>query len=84
MRNCPFCGSEKVSNELVVHEKSLGKGGNFTYRICSKCGSMYLEDIPQNLDTYYDNKEYYSFKNNKSKLWELTVSHSLCILPYLY
>ncbi len=76
LRSCPFCGSEKISNELVAHEKSFGKGGNFTYGICSKCGSMYLEDISYNLNLYYDNEEYYSFKNSKSILWEFVVKHS--------
>ena len=76
MKSCPFCGSDEFSSTLIVHEKLLGKGGNFPYCVCEKCGSMYLSQVPNDLSEYYNNSEYYSCNRNESLLRNFIVKYS--------
>ena len=76
MKSCPICGSDEFSSTLIVHEKLLGKGGDFTYCVCKKCGSMYLSQVPNDLSEYYTNSDYYSFNRNESLLRNFVVKYS--------
>ncbi|MEN9685322.1 MAG: hypothetical protein RLZZ28_1108 [Bacteroidota bacterium] len=59
---CKLCGNN-LNNELFkVKELQLGLDEYFNYQLCASCGSMQLEDIPENLGRYYPNEDYYSFK----------------------
>lgn len=68
MGECKFCGS---SNQVLFEakERMFGMGGEFFYAECLNCGSLQLENIPEDLSPYYSNAAYYSFnKLNKSDL----------------
>lgn len=68
MGSCKFCGS---NNRVLFEatERMFGQGGEFTYSECLDCGSLQLENIPEDLTPYYSNTAYYSFnKLNESDL----------------
>jgi SAM-dependent methyltransferase len=46
----------------------------FTYRSCLGCGSLYIDQIPSNLATYYSSANYYSFSPLvESQAWKRTI-----------
>lgn len=68
MGQCKFCGS---SSQVLFEakERMFRMGGEFIYAECLNCGSLQLENIPEDLSPYYSNAAYYSFSNlNKSNL----------------
>jgi len=54
---------------LKQKRECLEWGATFNYAECLNCGSLQLENIPEDLSPYYSNAAYYSFsKLNKSDL----------------
>jgi SAM-dependent methyltransferase len=58
---CILCGNTDDNVLYHVKELQLGLGEDFTYQLCGNCGSMQLQDVPENLSKYYPNEDYYSF-----------------------
>ncbi len=58
---CILC-SNTINNQLYkVKELQLGLTEYFQYQLCGACGTMQLQDIPDDLSKYYPNEDYYSF-----------------------
>ena len=65
MKTCRIC---KCSDDHPVYsgqEVRLGLGDIFSYFCCNQCGCLQIEEIPSNIQKYYEN--YYSLKNNDGK-----------------
>ena len=61
---CILCGNNHNNELFRVKELQLGLDEYFNYQLCRTCGSMQLQDVPENLGKYYPNEDYYSFKLN--------------------
>lgn len=61
---CILCGNTKQNELFKIKELQLGLEEYFDYQLCGACGSMQLQEIPENLGKYYPNEDYYSFKLN--------------------
>jgi SAM-dependent methyltransferase len=59
---CIICNNTGDNETFVIRELQLGLGEEFTYQLCSACGTMQLLDPPADLGRYYPNEDYYSFK----------------------
>lgn len=59
---CILCGNTNNNKSYTVKELQLGLDEYFEYQLCGSCGSMQLQDVPDNLGKYYPNEDYYSFK----------------------
>eukprot|EP01136_Pigoraptor_vietnamica_P016531 Opistho-1_new@60585 len=59
---CLLCGNTDNNQLYKVKELQLGLEEYFNYQLCGSCGSMQLQDVPDNLGKYYPNEDYYSFK----------------------
>ncbi|WP_439488116.1 class I SAM-dependent methyltransferase [Algoriphagus sp.] len=57
---CKFCGSLNNAS-FEATERMFGLGGSFAYSECLDCGSLQMDEIPQNLGEYYQRTGYYSF-----------------------
>ncbi|MDI1321654.1 MAG: class I SAM-dependent methyltransferase [Algoriphagus sp.] len=60
MNKCKFCESNN-HKFFEAKERMLGLGGDFTYAECLSCGSLQLDQIPEDLSPYYSSSNYYSF-----------------------
>jgi SAM-dependent methyltransferase len=60
MSKCKFCDS---TNQIFFEakERMFGMEGEFRYAECLDCGSLQLDQIPEDLSPYYSNSAYYSF-----------------------
>ncbi len=61
---CTLCGNTHNNDLFRVKELQLGLDEYFEYQLCGSCGSMQLQNVPENLGKYYPNEDYYSFKLN--------------------
>lgn len=61
---CILCGNQNTNQLYTVKELQLGLDEYFEYQLCGSCGSMQLQDVPENLGKYYPNEDYYSFNLN--------------------
>ncbi len=61
---CTLCGNTHNNELFRVKELQLGLDEYFEYQLCGSCGSMQLQNVPENLGKYYPNEDYYSFKLN--------------------
>ncbi len=61
---CTLCGNTHNNELFRVKELQLGLDEYFEYQFCGSCGSMQLQNVPENLGKYYPNEDYYSFKLN--------------------
>ena len=59
---CILCGNTTHNRLYTVKELQLGLDEYFEYQLCGSCGSMQLQNVPENLGKYYPNEDYYSFK----------------------
>ena len=57
-----LCGNHTNNRLYTVNELQLGLDESFEYQLCGSCGSMQLQNVPENLGKYYPNEDYYSFK----------------------
>jgi SAM-dependent methyltransferase len=58
---CVVCGSGVGDVEHRVDEAMFRTGESFIYRECSRCGSLRISKVPDDLASYYDKDRYYSF-----------------------
>lgn len=63
---CNICKNENGLKRMMITEMMHEGKEVFSYRYCQTCGTLSLEDIPANMELYYNSK-YYSFNENK---WE--------------
>jgi SAM-dependent methyltransferase len=56
---CKFCQSSQQI-KFSATERMLGLGGSFRYSECLSCGSLQLDDLPEDFSIYYPTA-YYSF-----------------------
>ncbi len=59
MRKCEVCGGADFST-VLAKERMFGLNDSFEYWECNFCKSLFLQNIPVNLDKYYP-FNYYSF-----------------------
>lgn len=57
---CRICGNTDGNQAYLVREMMFGLRDDFTYRECSRCGCLQLEDPPRDMHRYYP-AGYYSF-----------------------
>lgn len=60
MYTCRICGKEGDDVVELVNVRT-DLNSSFKYFRCSNCGCIQIIDVPNNLDKYYNNNEYYSF-----------------------
>lgn len=56
---CAICGGREATG-LVIQERMYGTREPFDYWECSRCGTVQIDAIPENLADYYPS-DYYSF-----------------------
>jgi SAM-dependent methyltransferase len=61
---CIICGNTENNQLFTIKELQLGLDEYFEYQLCGSCGTMQLQNIPQDLGKYYPNEDYYSFNLN--------------------
>jgi len=70
--DCVFCGSSQPHERFMLRERMFGLPGEFAYLLCSGCGAMRIESVPDHLADYYP-EDYYSF----DEPWVLSYSAGL-------
>lgn len=80
--SCKFCGSSQLK-DFTAQERMLGMGGDFHYAECLSCGSLQLENIPEDLSVYYP-PSYYSFLGLKTSGYLLRLLKQLRIRSFLW
>jgi SAM-dependent methyltransferase len=58
---CILCGNTTNNKLYTIKELQLGLDEYFEYQLCGACGTMQLQNIPDDLGKYYPNEDYYSF-----------------------
>ncbi len=58
VRHCPLCNAPPREEQTHAREMMFGLRHQFTYRRCSRCGSLWLSEIPQDLALYYGPRYY--------------------------
>lgn len=51
---CPICNNKEENKEFTVKEMQYGLREEFKYIECSKCGCLFIKNIPNNMGKYYD------------------------------
>ena len=51
---CQICNNDKNNKIYIVKEMQQGLREEFEYIECSKCGCLFIKEIPQNISKYYD------------------------------
>ena len=64
---CLICQNTTNNETITVKELQLGLGDTFEYQRCGKCGSMQLQNPPDDFSRYYPNDDYYSFNLEQKK-----------------
>lgn len=64
MTICNICGGK--TKKIEVKEQMLGLHEIFQYNQCIECGHAHLNNSPENIEKYYNSKEYYSFSSKNS------------------
>ena len=64
---CLICQNTTNNETITVKELQLGLGDTFEYQRCGKCGSMQLQNPPDDFSRYYPNEDYYSFNLEQKK-----------------
>src|ERR1035437_3435001 len=62
MIRCNICGGETIA--IQVMEQMLGLKEKFIYYQCKNCGHTHLNQLPENLEKYYNKETYYSFSKS--------------------
>ncbi len=66
--DCVACGTDgRGATRFEARETQDMTGETFTYRLCEGCGSLQIEEVPEDLGRYYDASSYSSF-NVKASL----------------
>ena len=51
---CPICDNDENNSIVIVKEMQQGFREKFEYVECSKCGCLFIKEIPDNISKYYD------------------------------
>lgn len=51
---CPICDNNKENKSYMIKEMLQGFREEFEYVECSNCGCLFIKEIPENIDKYYD------------------------------
>jgi len=62
---CRICGKSDDNRKYVVKEMMFGSHEEFEYFLCSECGCLQINHIPEDLSRFYP-PTYYSFNPNIS------------------
>lgn len=54
MMICPICNNNANNTTYIVREMQLDFEEEFEYIECSKCGCLFIKDIPEDMRKYYD------------------------------
>ena len=63
---CQICENSENNTQYEVREMMLGLRDKHTYFECSDCGCLQLAKIPENIQDYYPNEDYYSYDEVKA------------------
>lgn len=82
MSKCKFCES---TNQIFfeVKERMFGIGGDFRYAECLDCGSLQLDQIPEDLSPYYSHADYYSFGKLVESPWIIRILKAIRMRLFL-
>ena len=62
---CRICDNKDGNTIYKVREMMLGLRDIHNYFECSNCGCLQIVDIPENIQEYYPNEDYYSYNEVK-------------------
>jgi 2-polyprenyl-3-methyl-5-hydroxy-6-metoxy-1,4-benzoquinol methylase len=66
--HCPFCSQSNVQLQLMAADyNKLDTVEKFAYYKCHSCGTTFLETIPENLQSYYEQSSYSAYATARSK-----------------
>ena len=51
---CPICNNGENNKQFMVKEMQQGLREEFEYVECSNCGCLFIKEIPDNIEKYYD------------------------------
>ena len=51
---CPICNNSENNSSFFVKEMYIKPQEEFEYIECSKCGCLFIKEIPENISKYYD------------------------------
>lgn len=51
---CQICNNNEGNKSILVKEMQQGFREEFEYIECSNCGCLFIKEIPENIDKYYD------------------------------
>ena len=51
---CPICNNDKKNQSFIAKEMLQGFREEFEYIECSNCGCLFIKEIPNDMDKYYD------------------------------
>ena len=71
MKRCPACDGKPTEQTIPAREMMFGLGGSFTYRECRSCGSLWLKDVPDDLNPFYP-PDYYSMEAEHKPVIQLS------------
>jgi len=63
---CSICDNTEQNTQYEVSEMMLGLRDTHTYFECAKCGCLQIASVPENIQEYYPNEDYYSYDEIKS------------------
>lgn len=78
--NCPLCGSRACALIFENFDRLHFLPGEFNVALCSDCRSLYLKNIPEDLNKYYPEGDYYS--TYESNPYELKLKKKIVSLYY--
>lgn len=82
---CPICDNENGNLSFIVKEMLQGFREEFEYVECSNCGCLFIKEIPENMDKYYDsNYAPHAYKQTflekvKKRIYSLYLSNNKII-----
>jgi len=65
--NCRICGNKDHNTIYKVREMMLGLRDTHNYFECANCGCLQIVEVPENIQEYYPNDDYYSYDEIKPK-----------------
>jgi SAM-dependent methyltransferase len=86
---CRVCKNSNNNEVFEIKENMYSTGEVFKYFQCSKCKTLQIANMPENISAYYDNSSYYSFFNKQSfskklRQWQIKNLIKNDILAKLY
>lgn len=58
---CRICNNSEHNSSYEVREMMLGLRDMHTYFECANCGCLQIANVPENIQDYYPNEDYYSY-----------------------